>query len=73
MLLSDWKSLKYDKLFLKPGYDKLSSIVQMRTLIIYLMFQNLTMLGERALDLVREAKRSQDVLGPYNEDKVNKA
>ena len=29
-----------------------------------------TMLGERALDLVREAKRSQDVLGPYNEDKV---
>jgi len=28
------------------------------------------MLGERALDLVREAKRSQDVLGPYNEDKV---
>lgn len=28
------------------------------------------MLGERALDLVREAKRSQDMLGPYNEDKV---
>ena len=33
-------------------------------------FRN-TMLGERALDLVREAKRSQDVLGPYNEDKVS--
>ena len=29
------------------------------------------MLGERALDLVREAKRSQDMLGPYNEDKVS--
>lgn len=28
------------------------------------------MLGERALDLVREAKRSNDMLGPYNEDKV---
>ena len=28
------------------------------------------MLGERALDLVREAARSQDMLGPYNEDKV---
>ena len=28
------------------------------------------MLGERALDLVREAVRSQDMLGPYNEDKV---
>ena len=50
----------------------LSPKVHMRTLIIYLVFQNLTMLGERALDLVREAKRSQDVLGPYNEDKVNK-
>ena len=29
------------------------------------------MLGERALDLVREAARSHDMLGPYNEDKVN--
>ena len=28
------------------------------------------MLGERALDLVREGKRSNDMLGPYNEDKV---
>ena len=28
------------------------------------------MLGEKALDLVREVKRTQDMLGPYNEDKV---
>lgn len=28
------------------------------------------MLGEKALELVRETSRSQDMLGPYNEDKV---
>ena len=28
------------------------------------------MLGEKALELVRECARSQDMLGPYNEDKV---
>ena len=28
------------------------------------------MLGEKALELVKECARSQDMLGPYNEDKV---
>ena len=38
---------------------------------IFSDFQDFIMLGEKALDLVREAKRSNDMLGPYNEDKVN--
>ena len=29
------------------------------------------MLGEKALELVKECARSQDMLGPYNEDKVS--
>ena len=37
----------------------------------FVHFQEFIMLGERALDLVREAKRSNEMLGPYNEDKVN--
>ena len=28
------------------------------------------MLGEKALELVHETQRAQDMLGPFNEDKV---
>ena len=30
------------------------------------------MLGERAIELVKEATRAQDAMGPFNEDKVRK-
>ncbi len=28
------------------------------------------MLGEKAMELVREAQRNKDAMGPFNEDKV---
>ena len=30
----------------------------------------MTTLGEKALELIRESVRAQDMLGPFNEDKV---